>query len=49
MHIPETMAHTGLAARPRFMPVVGPYYKSLAAEVRPPGNQALLEARDGDA
>jgi len=32
-HIPEMMAHTGLAARPLFMPVVGPFYKGLAVTV----------------
>ena len=32
-HIPEMMAHTGLATRPAFMPVVGPFYKGLAVSV----------------
>jgi N-acetyl-gamma-glutamyl-phosphate reductase len=32
-HIPEMMAHTGLAARPGFLPVVGPFYKGLAVNV----------------
>jgi N-acetyl-gamma-glutamyl-phosphate reductase len=32
-HIPEMMAHTGLRARPAFLPVVGPFYKGLAVMV----------------
>ena len=32
-HIPEMMAHTGLTARPAFVPVVGPFYKGLAVTV----------------
>jgi N-acetyl-gamma-glutamyl-phosphate reductase len=32
-HIPEMMAHTGLLAKPVFMPVVGPFYKGLAVSV----------------
>ena len=32
-HIPEMMAHTGLAVRPGFLPVVGPFYKGLAVTV----------------
>lgn len=32
-HIPEMMAHTGLATRPVFLPVVGPFYKGLAVTV----------------
>ena len=32
-HIPEMMAHTGLQARPLFVPVVGPFYKGLAVSV----------------
>ena len=32
-HIPEMMAHTGLAVRPGFLPVVGPFYKGLAVNV----------------
>ena len=32
-HIPEMMAHTGLAARPGFLHVVGPFYKGLAVNV----------------
>ncbi|CAD5373382.1 N-acetyl-gamma-glutamyl-phosphate reductase [Rubrivivax sp. A210] len=29
-HVPEMMAHTGLKARPIFMPIVGNFYKGLA-------------------
>jgi N-acetyl-gamma-glutamyl-phosphate reductase len=32
-HLPEMAAHTGLAAAPIFMPVVGNYYKGLAVSV----------------
>ncbi len=32
-HLPEMMAHTGLTARPLFMPVVGAFYKGLAVSV----------------
>lgn len=32
-HIPEMMAHTGLTARPLFMPIVGRFYKGLAVSV----------------
>jgi N-acetyl-gamma-glutamyl-phosphate reductase len=32
-HLPEMMAHTGLARAPIFMPVVGPFYKGLAVTV----------------
>jgi N-acetyl-gamma-glutamyl-phosphate reductase len=32
-HVPEMMAHTGLRARPAFMPVVGNFYKGLAVSV----------------
>ena len=32
-HIPEMMAHTGLADRPIFMPIVGSYYKGLSVSV----------------
>ncbi len=32
-HLPEMMAHTGLTARPLFMPVVGPFAKGLAVSV----------------
>ena len=28
-HIPEMMAHTGLATKPLFLPVVGPFYKGM--------------------
>jgi len=32
-HLPEMVAHTGLAARPLFLPVVGPFYKGLSVSV----------------
>jgi N-acetyl-gamma-glutamyl-phosphate reductase len=32
-HVPEMMAHTGLTARPIFMPIVGNFYKGLAVSV----------------
>jgi N-acetyl-gamma-glutamyl-phosphate reductase len=32
-HVPEMMAHTGLQARPIFMPIVGNFYKGLAVSV----------------
>ena len=32
-HIPEMMAHTGLAAKPVFMPIVGNFYKGLSVNV----------------
>ncbi len=32
-HIPEMMAHTGLATRPVFMPIVSNFYKGLAVSV----------------
>jgi N-acetyl-gamma-glutamyl-phosphate reductase len=32
-HIPEMMAHTGLTAKPVFMPIVGNFYKGLAVSV----------------
>jgi N-acetyl-gamma-glutamyl-phosphate reductase len=32
-HLPEMMAHTGLATPPVFMPVVGSFYKGLAVSV----------------
>lgn len=32
-HIPEMTRHTGLAKPPIFMPIVGPFYKGLAASV----------------
>lgn len=42
-HLPEMMAHTGLTARPHFMPILGNFYKGLAVSValhlsRLPGN-----------
>ena len=32
-HLPEMMAHTGLTARPLFLPVVGKFYKGLGVSV----------------
>jgi N-acetyl-gamma-glutamyl-phosphate reductase len=32
-HVPEMMAHTGLTARPIFMPIVGHFYKGLSVSV----------------
>jgi N-acetyl-gamma-glutamyl-phosphate reductase len=32
-HVPEMMAYTGLTTKPVFMPIVGPFYKGLAASV----------------
>jgi len=32
-HLPEMMAHTGLTARPLFVPIVGHFYKGLAVQV----------------
>ncbi len=32
-HVPEMMVHTGLTARPIFMPMVGNFYKGLAVSV----------------
>ena len=32
-HVPEMMAHTGLTARPIFMPIVASFYKGLAVSV----------------
>ena len=32
-HVPEMMAHTGLRAKPHFMPIVGNFYKGLAVSV----------------
>jgi N-acetyl-gamma-glutamyl-phosphate reductase len=32
-HVPEMMAYTGLATRPVFMPIVGPFYKGLSVSV----------------
>jgi N-acetyl-gamma-glutamyl-phosphate reductase len=32
-HVPEMMAHTGLLARPIFMPMVGAFYKGLSVSV----------------
>jgi N-acetyl-gamma-glutamyl-phosphate reductase len=44
-HIPEMMAHTGLQAKPLFVPVVGPFYKGLAVSVP----LALSQLRPGTA
>jgi N-acetyl-gamma-glutamyl-phosphate reductase len=32
-HVPEMMAHTGLTAKPIFMPIVGNFYKGLSVSV----------------
>jgi len=32
-HVPEMMAHTGLTAKPLFMPIVGNFYKGLSVSV----------------
>ena len=32
-HVPEMMAHTGLTARPIFMPILGHFYKGLSVSV----------------
>jgi N-acetyl-gamma-glutamyl-phosphate reductase len=32
-HVPEMMTYTGLAVKPVFMPIVGPFYKGLAVSV----------------
>jgi N-acetyl-gamma-glutamyl-phosphate reductase len=32
-HVPEMMAHTGLSAKPIFMPIVGNFYKGLSVSV----------------
>ncbi len=53
-HVPEMMAHTGLTARPIFMPIVGNFYKGLGVSVplqlgplgvRPDAVHAALKAR----
>ena len=41
-HVPEMMAHTGLTAKPLFMPVVGNFYKGLSVSV--PLHLSLLAA-----
>jgi N-acetyl-gamma-glutamyl-phosphate reductase len=50
-HVPEMMAHTGLTARPLFLPVVANYYKGLAvtvplhlAQLRPAATPERLHA-----
>ncbi|MEO5732890.1 MAG: N-acetyl-gamma-glutamyl-phosphate reductase [Rubrivivax sp.] len=56
-HVPEMMTHTGLTARPIFMPILGDFYKGLAVSVplqlRPLGTtpdalHAALTARYAD-
>jgi N-acetyl-gamma-glutamyl-phosphate reductase len=32
-HVPEMTTHTGLAVKPIFVPIVGPFYKGLAVSV----------------
>ena len=47
-HLPEMMAHTGLVARPLFVPIVGPFLQGLAVTVPlhlsqlPPGTTAAM-------
>jgi N-acetyl-gamma-glutamyl-phosphate reductase len=47
-HIPEMMAHTGLTARPLFMPVVSNFYKGLAVTVPLHASQLQRGATAGD-
>lgn len=56
-HVPEMMAHTGLQARPIFMPIVADFYKGLSVSVplqlgalgtTPEAVQAVLQARYSD-
>jgi N-acetyl-gamma-glutamyl-phosphate reductase len=47
-HVPEMMAHTGLANRPLFMPIVARFYKGLAVSV-PLHLQTLPTRPDGPA
>ena len=47
-HIPEMMAHTGLQARPAFVPVVSNFYKGLAVTV-PLHHSQLAPGTDGTA
>ena len=47
-HIPEMQAHTGLQAKPLFMPVVGNFYKGLAVSV-PLHFSQLAAGTDGKA
>ena len=47
-HIPEMMAHTGLATRPAFMPIVSNFYKGLAVTV-PLHHRQLAPGTDGAA
>jgi N-acetyl-gamma-glutamyl-phosphate reductase len=41
-HLPEMRVHTGLAAAPVFMPIVGPFYRGLAVSV--PLHRSQLKA-----
>jgi len=43
-HLPEMRVHTGLTAMPIFEPIVGPYYKGLAATVYLPPRQLARQA-----
>jgi N-acetyl-gamma-glutamyl-phosphate reductase len=47
-HLPEMMAHTGLRARPAFVPVVSNFYKGLAVTV-PLHDSQLAPGTDGAA
>ena len=47
-HLPEMQAHTGLQAKPLFMPVVGNFYKGLAVTV-PLSFSQLAAGTDGKA
>jgi N-acetyl-gamma-glutamyl-phosphate reductase len=47
-HLPEMMAHTGLATRPVFMPIVANFYKGLAVSV-PLHHRQLAAGTDGAA
>jgi N-acetyl-gamma-glutamyl-phosphate reductase len=47
-HVPEMMAYTGLATKPVFMPIVGPFYKGLAVSV-PLQLSQLKKGTDGAA
>lgn len=47
-HIPEMLQHTGLRAKPLFMPIVGNFYKGLAVSVPLHFNQ-LAAGSDGPA
>jgi N-acetyl-gamma-glutamyl-phosphate reductase len=47
-HLPEMMAHSGLATRPVFMPIVADFYKGLAVSV-PLHHRQLAPGTDGAA